>query len=202
VRIRLLDRVVLVLSILGVHAVALGAGSVTGVSAVPSPATAGAGVDVTLSGTGPCQIYLDFGDKAKPAHLKLLPGTVKHVYARPGTYVIRTFTYTAGNEAPGLSRCGGFADMELVVNPAGRSKAIAPGGRAASAASAAVKLPSTSAPAGITVLRGAPSGVGKVSNPAPSAGGAAAETSGTMRRSAGKATRTPTPTPTPTPGPK
>lgn len=151
------------------------AGTVTGVSAAPSPASAGAEVAVTVGGTGPCQVYLDFGDKQKPAHLKLLPGTVKHVYARSGTYVIRTFTYTSGNQPPGLSRCGGFADMELVVNPSGRSKAFAP-------ASGQIK-----------VLPGAPSGVDKVGNPSPSGGGAPAEPAGTMRTSGGKATPTPTP---------
>lgn len=169
------------------------AGTVTGMSATPSPASAGSEVAITVAGTGPCQVYVDFGDMQKAAHLKLLPGTVKHVYARPGTHVIRTFTYTSGNEPTGLSKCGGFADMELVVNAPGRSKAFAPAGRAASAASAPVKLPPTPTPGGVTALQGAPPGVGKVSNPAPSSGGAAAEPSEAMRTSPGKATPTPTP---------
>ncbi len=95
------------------------AGTVTGISASPSPATAGSEVAVTVTATGPCQVYVDFGDKTKSAHLLAFPGTVKHAYAAAGKFVLRTFSYTSGNEAPGLSRCGGFADMELVVNPKG-----------------------------------------------------------------------------------
>jgi len=163
------------LVVLAARAKVEAAGTVTGVSAAPSPASAGAEVAVTVAGTGPCQVYLDFGDKQKAAHLKQLPGTVKHVYARPGTYVIKTFTYTSGNQPPGLSRCGGFADMELVVKAAAASRSLVPASRQ------------------IKTVAGAPPGVGKVSNPAPSAGGAEAEPIGTVRASGGTATPTPTP---------
>ena len=165
------------------------AGTVTGVSAAPSPASAGAEVAVTVAGTGPCQVYLDFGDKQKAAHMKLLPGTVKHVYARPGTYVIKTFTYTSGNQPPGLSRCGGFADMELVVNPSGRSKAFAPAGKAAGGAAVPDKAAPVSASGHVKVLSGPVAGAGGVSNPAPAAAGGDSQSR----------IRT---TPTPTPGPK
>jgi hypothetical protein len=206
VRIRLLVPAAYLLSIVGFQGGALAAGSVTGVSAVPSPAAAGSEVAITLAGTGPCQVYLDFGDKQKAAHLKLLPGTVKHAYARPGTYVIRTFTYTSGNEPPGLSRCGGFADMELVVNPAGRSKVFAPGGSAAGTGAAAPaqdrkiqtvgvlpadKPTSTPDSSQLKGSSGAIQGVGGVANPVPAAGGAAA--GNTLRARSG----TPTPTPRP-----
>lgn len=114
------------LALLVSPAVGQAAGTVTGVTASPSPAVAGAEVAITVTGTGPCRVYVSFGDKQKAALLSLLPGTVKHAYAAPGKYVIKTFTYTSGSETDVLSRCGGFADMELVVNPAGRSRVMAP----------------------------------------------------------------------------
>jgi len=149
------------------------AGTVTGISATPSPAAAGVEVAIKVEGTGGCRVYVDFGDKQKAALLSLLPGTVKHVYAAPKKYVIKTFTYTSGSEPDALSRCGGFADMELVVNPAGRSKVFAPD---------KVKASSGAAP-----------GVGAVVNPAPGAGGAESPAAVRLRSS------TPTPTPTPKP---
>lgn len=154
-------------------AVAQAAGTVTGVTASPSPAVTGAEVAITVAGTGPCRVYVGFGDKQKAALLSLLPGTVRHVYAAPGKYVIKTFTYTSGSEPDTLSRCGGFADMELVVNPAVKSKALAPDK--------------------VKVSSGAVSGVGAVANPAPGAGGA--ESNDRLRARAGG---TPTPTPTKT----
>jgi hypothetical protein len=132
-------------------------------------------VTITVTSTGPCAVYVDFGDKQKAARLSL-PSTVKHVYAGAGKYVIRTFTYTSGSEAPGLSRCGGFADMELVVNPKPAVRALAPGGK-------------------IAPIAAPPSGSLKVANPAPSGGGAAAEPSEAARTFGGKVTPTRTPTP-------
>jgi hypothetical protein len=160
--------------------VVLAAGSVTGISASPSPATAGSKVFVTLTATGPCQVYVDFGDKTKAAHLSQYPATVPHVYAAAGKYVLRTFAYTSGNDAPGLSRCGGFADMELVVNPKPAVKALRP----------AQQLSPAAAPA---------AGTSKVTNPAPASGGSPAEPVSRARRAGGATVRTATPTPTPKP---
>lgn len=108
-------------------ALARGAGTLTGITASPAPATAGSEVAVTVTATGPCRTYVDFGDKTKAAQLTL-PGAVKHVYAAAGKYVLKTFSYASGNEPQGLSRCGGFADMELVVNAKVATRALAPGG--------------------------------------------------------------------------
>ncbi len=107
-------------------ALARAAGTVTGISASPSPATAGSEVSVTVTATGPCQVWVDFGDKTKAGQLSSFPGTLKHTYASAGKFVLRTFSYTSGNEPPGLSRCGGFADMELVVNPKPATRILAP----------------------------------------------------------------------------
>lgn len=114
-----------------VPAAAEATGSITGVSSNPSPAAAGAEVTITLAGSGTCQTYVTFGDNQKSARLTQLPATVKHTYAAPGKYVIRSLSYRSGNEAPGLSPCGGFADMELTVNAKAQSKAHAPKGSAA-----------------------------------------------------------------------
>lgn len=162
------------MAVLAAPALARAAGTLTGVTASPAPAVAGSEVTITVTSTGPCAVYVDFGDKQKAAHLSL-PSPVKHVYAAPGKYVIRTFAYTSGNEAPGLSRCGGFADMELVV------KAAAP-----------VIAPNRN----FVPPAGASSGVSKVTNPAPSGGGATAEPSGATRTLGGKVAPTPTATPT------
>lgn len=156
------------LAVLVSSAVAEAAGSLTGVTASPAPATAGAEVAITVTSSGPCQVYVDFGDKQKAAHLSLPAGAVKHVYAAPGKYVIRTFTYTSGNEPVGLSRCGGFADMELVVNAKPVARVVAPNRNLVAPAAA-------------------PSGFSKVTNPAPSGGGATAQS---------VAERHPSPTPT------
>jgi hypothetical protein len=144
------------------------AGTVTGITASPSPASVGSEVSVVVTATGPCQVYVDFGDKTKAGHLSQYPGTLKHAYTAAGKYVLRTFAYTSGSEAPGLSRCSGFADMELVVNPKPPTRALAPNRNLHPSASA-------------------PSGVSKVTNPAPSGGGAAPES---------VADRSPSPTPT------
>lgn len=120
-----------------VPAAAEATGSITGVSANPSPAAAGAEVTITLAGSGACQTYVTFGDNQKSARLTQLPATVKHTYPSAGKFVIRSLSYRSGNEAPGLSPCGGFADMALTVNAKAQSKALAPSGRAVPGAASA-----------------------------------------------------------------
>lgn len=94
-----------------------GTGTITGVSASPSPATAGHEVTISVTGGGSCQALVVFGDSQKSVVLTLLPApSVKHIYAAPGSYVIRVMARPReGNEAPGLSPCSGFADMALTV---------------------------------------------------------------------------------------
>jgi hypothetical protein len=98
-------------------AVVEAAGTINGVSATPSPATAGHEVTISVTGSGSCQALVIFGDNQKSLVLTQLPApSVKHVYAAPGSYVIRVISRPRmGNEPPGLSPCSGFADMALTV---------------------------------------------------------------------------------------
>ncbi|HEY3348691.1 MAG TPA: hypothetical protein VGM13_02855, partial [Thermoanaerobaculia bacterium] len=106
------------LAVLAAPAILEAAGTVTGISASPSPAAAGQNVVVVVQGSGDCQATVDFGDGPPGAKLVKLPATFSHVYSAPKEYVLRVYSYRDGSQAPGLSPCGGTADTSLTVKSA------------------------------------------------------------------------------------
>lgn len=81
-------------------------GSVSEISA--SPAVVGAAMEFTVRGTNPCgTVSIDFGEGAAVIHpIRAVPATIRHTYARAGTYQVR---------ARGTGNCEGEASATVRV---------------------------------------------------------------------------------------
>jgi hypothetical protein len=73
----------------------------------PEPASIGAGVTITVDGTGTCTYRLDYGDGNREERTRPLPDRVRHVYNAAGTYTITA--------VPAAGACDGRARRSLDV---------------------------------------------------------------------------------------
>jgi hypothetical protein len=97
-----------ILALLVLVPLAAAAGTITGLTANPSPATKNSPVTITVQGTGACKaLQLSFGDGTGTAlEAESFPKTIQHTYAQTGTFSI---------QAQGLTKCDGVASVRLTV---------------------------------------------------------------------------------------
>lgn len=97
-------------------------GSISSITASPSPAKVGQPVTVTVNVDGEppnyCGLRIDYGDVNEQFKIdeknKQFPVVVTHTYPRPGTYTIKARGKTVTNHG----RCQGSAETVLVVEAA------------------------------------------------------------------------------------
>lgn len=62
--------------------------TLTRVDVSDDPIEPRAATEITLDGTGPCRVTLDFGDGNRQEVRETLPATVRHTYTAPGRYTV------------------------------------------------------------------------------------------------------------------